>query len=177
MGTGESASEALTIGDAVQLLGRDSRIVLLIPLRSDGNVQTAEIWNRCAVAAEQQYGSEPRSRIVEAEAKAERLDVSNNFDPASAASVGLNLKKLLWVRCGSQQMTTTRAGRRFHLPERYLTPSPIKKGLHGGGFGPHPRTEVRGLSDAVGELFEPRCAEPQHRPRSQKDSAESTCRR
>lgn len=45
------------------------------------------------------------------------------------------------------------------------------KGLHGGGFGPHPRTEVRGLSDAVGDLFAPRCAEPQHRQRPHKESA------
>jgi recombination protein RecA len=112
------------------------------------------------------------ARLTEANKVCAWIDVSNTFDPASAASVGVNLKKLLWVRCGSRQTTATRAGRRFRLPERYLTPSPIKKGLHGGGFGPHPRTEVRGLSDAVGELFEPRCAEPQLRPSPQKDSAE-----
>jgi recombination protein RecA len=100
------------------------------------------------------------------------IDVSNTFDPASAAAVGVNLKKLLWVRCGVQQTTAPRIGRSFQLPERYFTPAPIKKGLHGGSFGPHPRTEVRGLSDAVGDLFAPRCAEPQHRPRPQKESAE-----
>jgi recombination protein RecA len=112
------------------------------------------------------------ARLTEANKVCAWIDVSNTFDPASAASVGVNLMKLLWVRCGSQRTTATRAGRRFRLPERYLTPSPIKKGLHGGGFGPHPRTEARGLSDAVGELFEPRCAEPQHRPRPQKENAE-----
>ncbi|HWH58006.1 MAG TPA: hypothetical protein VN682_10265 [Terriglobales bacterium] len=112
------------------------------------------------------------ARLTEANKVCAWIDVSNTFDPASAASVGVNLKKLLWVRCGNQQTTATRAGRSFRLPEHYVTPSPIKKGLHGGGFGPHPRTEVRGLSDAVGELFEPRCAEPQHRPRLQKESAE-----
>src|SRR5206468_108282 len=39
----------------------------------------------------------------------------------------------------------------------------IKKGLHGGGFGPHPRTEVRGMADAVGDMLSPRVAE-RHRP-------------
>jgi RecA/RadA recombinase len=98
------------------------------------------------------------------------IDVSNTFDPTSAAAVGVNLKKLLWVRCGAQQAITARTAQRFALPERYFKPRPIKKGLHGGVFGPHPRTEVRGLSDAVGDLFAPRRAEPQHRPRSQKES-------
>jgi recombination protein RecA len=111
------------------------------------------------------------ARITEANKVCAWIDVSNTLDPASAAAVGVNLKKLLWVRCGIQQTTTARTGRRFRLPEGYLTPSPIKKGLHGGGFGPHPRTEVRGLSDAVGDLFAPRCAEPQHRPRPDKESA------
>jgi RecA/RadA recombinase len=112
------------------------------------------------------------ARITEANKVCAWVDVSNTFDPVSAAAVGVNLKKLLWVRCGIQHTVTKQTGRRFLLPEGYFTPSPIKKGLHGGGFGPHPRTEVRGLSDAVGDLFAPRCAEPQHRPRPQKKSAE-----
>jgi recombination protein RecA len=112
------------------------------------------------------------ARITQANKVCAWIDVSNTFDPASAAAVGVNLKKLLWVRCGVQQTVTTRPGRRFLLPEKYFTPRPIKKGLHGGGFGPHPRTEVLGLSDAVRYLFAPRCAEPQHRPRPHKVSAE-----
>jgi RecA/RadA recombinase len=112
------------------------------------------------------------ARITEVGKVCAWIDVSNTFDPASAASVGVNLKKLLWVRCGVQETIHAKARRSFRLPERYFTPSPIKKGLHGGGFGPHLRTEVRGLSDAVGDLFTPRCAEPQHRPRPQKESTE-----
>lgn len=112
------------------------------------------------------------ARITEANKVCAWVDVSNTFDPASAAAVGVDLNKLLWVRCGVPQTITERAGRRFLLPEKYLAPPSIKKGLHGGGFGPHPRTEVRGLSDAVGDLFAPRCAEPQHRPRPHKESAE-----
>lgn len=105
------------------------------------------------------------------------IDVSDAFDPVSAAAVGVHLKKLLWVRCGVRQTDTARIGKRFVLPEKYLVPHPVKKGLHGGGFGPHPRTEVRGLSDAVADLLHQdstaqRCAEPLHRPRPQKENSE-----
>lgn len=112
------------------------------------------------------------ARITDANKVCAWIDVSNSFGPESAASVGINLKKLLWVRCSVEQVISARAGRRSLLPKKYFDPSPIKKGLHGGGFGPHPRTEVRGLSNAVGDLFTPRCAEPQHKPRPHKESAE-----
>jgi hypothetical protein len=53
-----------------------------------------------------------------------------------------------------------------------MVPRPAIKGLHGGGFGPHPRTETKRLFEAVGELLRreavaPPSAEPlrQERPR------------
>jgi hypothetical protein len=103
------------------------------------------------------------------------IDVSNSLHPESAAAVGMDLSRLLWVRCGvparNQQQTSTNG---FALPEKYLIPSPIKKGLHGGGFGPHPRHEVKGLSVAVSEFLKPeaiapRCAEPQRRVRTERE--------
>ena len=102
------------------------------------------------------------------------IDVSNAFDPASAAATGVDLARLLWVRCGVSQTRVQRDARNFVLPEKYLIPSPVKKGLHGGGFGPHPRNEVKGLSDAVTGLFQPeaiapRCAEPQRRARPKQE--------
>lgn len=98
------------------------------------------------------------------------IDVSNAFDPASAATAGVDLARLLWVRCGVSQMSTARPGHSFFLPDKYYVPPPTKKGLHGGGFGSYPRNEVRGLSDAVSGLLRsdaiaPRCAEPQRRAR------------
>jgi hypothetical protein len=92
------------------------------------------------------------------------IDVSNSFDPASAAAVGVDLERLLWVRCGVMQKNAQRESHSFALPDKYLVPVPAKKGLHGGGFGPHPRTEANGLSEAVGgllrpEAIAPRCAE------------------
>ena len=99
------------------------------------------------------------------------VDVSDEMHPESAAATGVALTHLLWVRCG---VATTGEGKPsqngFTLPLKYLIPGPIKRGLHGGGFGPHPRTEAKGLSDSVRDLLRaqslaPRCAEQQHKPR------------
>jgi len=101
------------------------------------------------------------------------IDVSNALNPASAAAAGSDLEQLLWVRCGAAKPATSHAPQRFSLPEKYLTPAPVMKGLHGGGCGGHPRGEVKGLAAAVGGLLgpetqelrnlAPRCAEPQRR--------------
>lgn len=102
------------------------------------------------------------------------VDVSDGLDPESAAAAGVDLARLLWVRCGvlgsgiSSKQIPPDEKDSFALPGQYLIPPPVKKGLHGGGFGPHPRTEVKGLSKAVGEFLRadavaPRCAEPQRR--------------
>jgi len=105
------------------------------------------------------------------------IDVSNEFDPASAAAAGVDLRRLLWLRCGVAQTTAPPASYQFELPEKYLVAPIVKNGLHGGGFGGHPRLEIKGLSNAVGELLEakaiaPRCAEPQPRVRSSQVAAE-----
>jgi len=83
------------------------------------------------------------------------IDVSNTFDPASAAAIGVDLTRLLWVRCGVAQTRVQRGARNFFLPEKYLIPHPAKKELHCGGFGPHPRSEVNGLSEGEGGLLRP----------------------
>ena len=98
------------------------------------------------------------------------IDVSDAFDPLSAAAVGVDLARLLWVRCGVTREKAEGRVRPFTLPKEYLVPKPAKKGLHGGSFGPHPRGEVKGLSEAVTNLLHeeaiaPRCAEPQRRVR------------
>src|SRR6201996_2408 len=115
------------------------------------------------------------ARMNQAEKVCCWIDVANTFDPASAAAVGVDLKRLLWVRCGVAKTRVQRDARNFVLPERYLIPPPAKKGLHRGGFGPHPRTEVNGLSEAVtgllrAEAIAPRCAESQRRVRQKQES-------
>jgi recombination protein RecA len=103
------------------------------------------------------------------------VDVSEMLQPESAAATGIDLSRLLWIRCGVQKGTAAHAARsQFVLPEKYLIQPPEKKGLHGGGCGGHPRNEVKGMSSAVGEFFHqgtiaPRCAEPQRRVRRERE--------
>jgi hypothetical protein len=82
------------------------------------------------------------------------VDLPDSLYPESVAAAGVDMKQLLWVRFGvSIKHTKSASLSSFRLPEKYLTPPAITKGLHGGGFGPHPRTEVNGLSAAVGNLL------------------------
>jgi recombination protein RecA len=85
------------------------------------------------------------------------IDVTDEFDPESAAATGVELSRLLWIRCGVHRVSQTacRSQPGFTLPEKYLVPPPAKKGLHGGGFGSHPRNEAKNLSDAVSRLLRP----------------------
>ena len=108
------------------------------------------------------------------------IDVSDALDPESAAAAGVDLSRLLWVRCGvSTANPPASCESSFTLPEKYLVPSPAKKGLHGGGFGAHPRNEVKGLSTAVSGFLRPgttaaaaiapRCAEPQRKAKEERE--------
>jgi recombination protein RecA len=111
------------------------------------------------------------ARVTQAPNVCAWIDVSDVFDPESAVAAGVDLSRLLWVRCGVlADKTQQTAKENFTLPDKYLIPPTAKKGLHCGGFGPHPRGEVQGLSGAVSnflrpETIAPRCAEPQRRVR------------
>jgi hypothetical protein len=104
------------------------------------------------------------------------IDVLNTLDPESAAAAGVDLSRLLWVRCGvSTAKARPAAEYRFALPEKYFVAAGAMKGLHGGSCGGHPRGEVKGLADAVGgllrpEAIAPRCAEPQRRVRPERET-------
>src|ERR1700744_4004796 len=45
------------------------------------------------------------------------IDVSNALDPASAAAAGVDLRRLLWLRCGMTSPVTRPASYKFELPE------------------------------------------------------------
>ena len=102
------------------------------------------------------------------------IDVSDVFHAESAAAAGVCLSRLLWIRCGLGPSSSTESHQRLvAVPkECFIAPTP-KKGLHGGAFGPHPRTEVKGLSEAVDGLFGDRAfphqrLEPRPKERTQK---------
>jgi len=99
------------------------------------------------------------------------VDASDALSPESAAACGVDLARLLWVRCGVVrggagpmvwQGTLERAGG-FAVPKKYFVAKPVVKGLHGGGMGGHPRGEAKGMEAAVSGLLQPDIAEPQRR--------------
>ena len=104
------------------------------------------------------------------------IDISDSLDPESAAAAGVDLPRLLWVRCGASESKARPVSEyRFVLPDKYFVPTAAMKGLHGGGCGGHPRSEVKGLADAVGgflrhEAIGPGCAEPQRRIRPERET-------
>ena len=99
------------------------------------------------------------------------VDVSDTLHPESAAAIGVDLSRLLWVRCGSSPVTSPLSQapvRGLHKAEKLLKAKP---GLPAAGGG-HPRMEAKGLSTAVSHLLSPvdiapGCAEALHKPRPQ----------
>jgi recombination protein RecA len=147
------------------------------------------------------------------------IDVSDALHPESAAAAGVDLDRLLWVRCGDAVISTDT----ISLNPNHKAQAPQTTRVQLGGNSPHPRSESKGLPTAIEDLlavkakykrdrmigtpgapnrllstaapeaclrqeqvatdrlparrgsyvleqreaYEPRCAEPQHRPRPQ----------
>ena len=101
------------------------------------------------------------------------VDVSDALSPESAAACGVDLARLLWVRCGVVRAAISgpvwrevgRSETGFAVPKKYFVAKPAVKGLHGGGMGGHPRGEAKGMDRALSVLlateFAPLGAEPQ----------------
>ena len=81
------------------------------------------------------------------------VDVSDAFDPESAAANGIDLSRLLWVRCsGSEGQPGSSEGLRPGRPVPSREPA-ASGPVMGSGGSPHPRSEVRGLPEALDSLF------------------------
>ncbi|MGA3133831.1 MAG: recombinase RecA [Terracidiphilus sp.] len=122
------------------------------------------------------------AQVTAAEKVCAWIDASNTFNPAAAAAVGIDLRRLLWARCGVSETVTEQEPCRFALPSECFKPKPVTKGLHGGGHGTHPRNEVKGLSAAVDrflcdEVVKARCAEPISKSRPIPQTFESSLKR
>jgi recombination protein RecA len=87
------------------------------------------------------------------------VDVSDSLDPMSLAAAGVDLPKVLWVRCGEAQgkaavgessayFTATEK----QAPGKTATYQPKGKPLQ-GAFWKHPREQVRGLERAIPSLL------------------------
>jgi recombination protein RecA len=94
------------------------------------------------------------------------VDVSDTLHPESAAAIGVDLSRLLWIRCGRSTESPPLPGVSIRGWRMKENPSVRKQGLPQAG-GSHPRMEANGLSDAVTNLLTvaPRCAEAQPKTR------------
>ncbi|SEC61381.1 hypothetical protein [Terriglobus roseus] len=95
------------------------------------------------------------------------IDVSDALDPHTAAANGVDLERLLWVRCASgktappvlqtEPVTPQVIASAQQIEATAARPAPPAPG---GGGSPHPRSEGRGMSEAIHNLLkqQPRSA-------------------
>lgn len=79
------------------------------------------------------------------------IDVADTLDPESAGAAGVDLARLLWVRCGGPNADRERTCE----PSAQAKPSSLlcveshQIAAPGGGGSPHPRGESRGMPEAI----------------------------
>src|SRR5580700_6303474 len=95
------------------------------------------------------------------------VDVSNALDPESAAAIGVDLDRLLWVRCGreAQQLALPGLEAALKIPENSLSSAAVLPNV------PIADTNFRPDRDESPQSFAPRCAEPQPRVISKRREA------
>jgi recombination protein RecA len=79
------------------------------------------------------------------------VDVSDALCVESATANGIDLERLLWVRCGQPQ-SQTRAPQRQSEPCSVVAPNAQPR--HTGGGSPHPRSEGRDMPQAISNLLQ-----------------------
>jgi RecA/RadA recombinase len=86
------------------------------------------------------------------------VDVSDSLDPVSLAAAGVDLPRLLWVRCGEMQSRKPAAESPFFdSPEQKergqnFLPETSGKKIQ-GHFWKHPREQIRGVEKAIPSLL------------------------
>jgi recombination protein RecA len=85
------------------------------------------------------------------------VDVSDSLDPMSLAAAGVDLTRLLWVRCGDGENPLPRSDFLSHSrPEQIRKEKnpPQPRRTDGGGCGwRHPRDQVRGIETAIPSMM------------------------
>ena len=96
------------------------------------------------------------------------IDVSDSLDTESLSAAGVDLNRLLWIRCGKTDETLSDS---FPIDQaspclKQSHPISSSSAMHGSNFssGRHPRHEVRGLSHAIATLMGNGHASPLTRP-------------
>ncbi len=90
-------------------------------------------------------------------AAAAYVDISDALDPLSAAAMGIDLGRLLWVRAGGSADETSGSlpvADKWPLEVRTRSREKERQDVKYGRGGSHPRTEMLGMEHAVKELFQ-----------------------
>ncbi len=88
-------------------------------------------------------------------AAAAYVDISDALDPLSAAAMGIDLGRLLWVRAGgSAEVPSGVLSVADKLPVEARTRSREREDVKYGRGGSHPRAEIRDMEHAVERLFQ-----------------------
>jgi len=80
------------------------------------------------------------------------VDVSDTFDPESAAPCGVDLRRLLWVRCADRTEVAVLKDESPSLMEDGAREA--SQAAPRGSGSPHPRSEAHGMSEAVASLLQ-----------------------
>ena len=78
------------------------------------------------------------------------VDVSDSLDPMSLAAAGVDLTRLLWIRCGDSVVTGP-SPKTFSPPKKEAPPSQAMAREKGTGMRGwrHPRDQIRGIENAI----------------------------
>lgn len=81
------------------------------------------------------------------------VDVSDALSPESVAASGIDLQRLLWVRCGLSQPQPSAAA--CEAPQNRCKPAEARlQPRHTGGGSPHPRSEGRDMPEAITKMLQ-----------------------
>ena len=79
------------------------------------------------------------------------VDVSDSLDPMSLAAAGVDLMRVLWIRCG-EHVAAVPTEKNVSLPRQPTVATPIaarEKVKRGAGGWTHPRDSIRGIENAI----------------------------
>lgn len=83
------------------------------------------------------------------------IDISDALDPEAAAANGVDLERLLWVRCGPKHASPQATPETTPRTSALIAGSgPASSPRHTGGGSPHPRSEGRDMPNAIATMLQ-----------------------